>query len=209
MHFRRPALIGKQHLHDKRLTVRALPHAVAVAVFEPHLVEQRLGFGHIVLRICRLVFVRDKRHGIRVGRRGLNRGALVEVDQLIHLIAVDGQRHRLAKANVIEDLAQNRIFVGGIKGVINIFTQRFGEMNGVVALGFILFVERKIGQKEVLNLVVDFAIDHFEIPHLFFRHVAFVDGIDVRQLIAGRVHHVKIRVGHQVPALGRLFNENM
>ncbi|MEZ4682838.1 MAG: hypothetical protein R2932_52385 [Caldilineaceae bacterium] len=68
-----------------------------------------------------------------------------EVEDLVNLVAVNRQRHRLAEAHILEDLLEHRIIVGLVEADADIVAATVvKEINLIVTGLFIFDVERVI-----------------------------------------------------------------
>src|SRR3989441_463778 len=101
---------GRHHgeLQDDALAVREQASAVRIALAEPELVEQLVGFVGSVLRVLLGVLV-SREVGMPRGRHALSGLAEPEEDRLFDLITVDGLRERDAELPGGQELADVRV----------------------------------------------------------------------------------------------------
>src|SRR3989442_1665110 len=101
---------GRHHgeLQDDALAVREQASAVRIALAEPELVEQLVGFVGSVLRVLLGVLV-SREVGMPRGRHALSGLAEPEEDRLFDLITVDGLRERDAELPGGQELAAVRV----------------------------------------------------------------------------------------------------
>src|SRR4029079_1529990 len=92
--------------------VRQQSCACVVALRQPHLVEERIGLGRIVVGVSLRIFIAIER------ARGQHRvgAGLAESKKfgLIYLVPVDGERQSAPEAHITQDLAPHRILQGEI-----------------------------------------------------------------------------------------------
>ena len=174
----------------QRLAVRLhAPGAVGVPG-QPDFVQQRVGAFHVVLGVV-------GRHPVlEPGPGGADRGhpgnRLAEVQLVADLLAVDRQRQRLAEAQVVEQLALDRILVG----VVEHHAEGEGaaiagpEMGAVAARRLVAAVRGSVGDVHELVLGPVELAGH----RLGRHHVGRVlddqhlHAVGVGKLVAGRVH---------------------
>ena len=141
------------------------------------------------------------------GRRRAERHKLLdraetEVDDLVDLLAIHGDRQGLTEFQIAKHRPLFQIGMGHVDG-----EYRHGDLrpqvDRKVAFFGVIHQDRRHGQRQGLELVVDLAVDHLQDPDLVVVGHGLVLLVDIGQLIARRVDHVEIGVGHIVPALGR------
>ena len=139
-------------------------------------------------------------------RRHLARRALAEVDDLVHLIAVDGVGERTDEAPL--PLAPHQIPVLEVVEIVVRLNshvrdvQPAPDVHPVDALplpeleqGYVRGIERVAGEIELAGGGLE--RDHLRV----FEHDDHVHGIDVRQLVPGRIYLEVVRIAFQ-PQLG-------
>ncbi len=143
--------------------------------------------GVLIARIVRVTFLGD----------GLTRFASAQEDRFLDLLAIDRVRHRDAEILVRQHLAHLRVFgVGLVERHIRIRTaQTRPQLDDVLFVLLLpLFENRKVRQRDVAFLLIQFTRDSREVQRLRVGEELDLHLVKVRQLIARLVHTDKVRV---------------
>ena len=172
--------------------VRAQAEAVPVALGHTGFVEQpvRLRGVELRVRLAPLLLV-ETGGGVdgSLPRRGQS-----EVYRVVHLVTIDRQRHRAAEADVLEQRPQRRLLVVQVESERKLAAEYSGDgIDRVAGRSFALLVQRVVGERRVVRLHVRLAGHDLEIDRLLAGKIVD-DGVDVGELIAGRVHLVVVGI---------------
>ena len=181
------------HLQYEILAAGSLAPAVAVAIGHPHLIQQRHRPLRIVVGVgARPLWVVERSpgiHGVLLRRRH------AQEHELVDLVAVHRQRHRLPEPLVQEDRALHRVRVVQVEperdaGVLGILPLQ----HAVVADLLVLLVQREAARIGEAPADVHLALHHAQDRHLLVGEERRLHAVDVGQLIAGAVHREEVGV---------------
>ena len=186
----------------ERRAVRELAQAVAVLVAQADVVQKRAGTAWVVLRVgggeLRLEVAAARMRG------HLPRHAAPEVDDLVHLNAVDGERERLPKALVLEEPAQALVrvvvvrlnrHVAGVQAVPDVNVHQFATLAELE--------QRNVLCSQVEGGEVQLAVGRARRHHFLVVHHFRIHAVDVGKLIASGIDLEVVGIAFQPQHLDR------
>jgi len=200
----RPGVLDVELEH---IAVRAQAEAVAVALRQPHVVQQLVGQVGVVLGpvfgIFRFVI-------LGVGhRRQLAHLSKAEEEILVDLLAVDGDVQRFDEIGVLHDFTQHEVFGQRVAGIERVTV---GHAAGVVhdlivLVGLVFLVEGITGNRDIVGAdVVELALDGLLGSDVVVGHEVDAQIFDIGQLLAGGIDLPVVGVPlHEHEALLRLL----
>ena len=182
------------HFDGQHIAVGPQPPLAVAVPAQTHLVQEPVRFIEVAGRVRGGPFFLVVRHGRR--HRVLARHGFAEVDRVVDVVAVYGQRQGPAEANVRQDLGQHRI--GAIRQVGP--DGRFGRVRArgeadlVLALRLLLQEQRVVLERQLAIVPVHVAGDDLEPHGLRILQHRRDHRVDVGELIALRIDVVVVGI---------------